>query len=44
MIQDKNRQKKNTYKARKLIHKILKTLKIVFEALDVLKTIIELFH
>ena len=44
MLQDKVRQKKNTDKVRKLIHKTFKTLKIVFEALEVLKTMIQLFH
>ena len=36
--------KNNTKKANKILHKIFKTLKLVFEALEVLKTIFELFH
>ena len=45
MTQCKNKHKKsNTKKARKLLHKIFKTLKTIFEALEVLKTIIDLFR
>lgn len=45
MTQCKNKHKKsNTKKAKKLLHKIFKTLKTVFETFEVLKTIIELFQ
>ena len=37
-------KKNNTKKVRELLHKIFKTLKTVFEALEVLKTIIDLFQ
>ena len=36
--------KNNTEGIRKLLHNILKTLKIVFDAIAVLKTIIEFFQ
>ena len=37
-------KKNNTDRVKKLLHKTFKTLKIVFKALEVLKTIIELFQ
>lgn len=37
-------KKNNTEKTKKIIHTIFLTLKFIFDVLDVLKTIIELFQ
>ena len=44
LLKQGKHMKNNIEGVKKVLHKIFKTLKIVFEALEVLKTIIELFQ